>query len=324
MPLPAAPTLDTAVQAMLGALTAYLPPAAGPLPDPTVSVTSLTERSAGMGSVRGTEARGAFPALDTKGIRLDAVTRFQLWATGPAQADDAVTVLASKLAGDTAALWTQGFLKLALEAAPPPEVIPSLPAWRKHADYRVLYEYAYSDTEGADSLVARIPVDVGAPFGETFTVTDEMARWDDTAAPALVVRGPFTAASLSLLLFVAGASPAAKVTLTRTFDGAAGPPADHATLAGFLTAVAGAAPAESHARVVFDPFSDFVAAASPDGAPLFMGDWNTDNVPDHYDPLRIALGAGIALARPEDRFEVAYETAAFEQTAVMYLRATRG
>jgi hypothetical protein len=324
MPLPPAPTLDTAVQAMLGALTTYLPAPAGPLPDPTVSVTSLTERTVGLGNVRGTDARGAFPAVDTKGIRLDAVTRFQLWAAGPAQADAALTTLASKLASDASALWTQGFLKLALEAAPPPEIIPSLPAWRRHADYRVLYEYAYSDTGGADSLIAQIPIELDGVFGESTTVTDEMARWDDTVAPALVVRGPFTAASLSLLLFVAAASPAHKVTLTRTFDGAPGAPANHATLADFVSAVAGAAPAERHASVVFDPFSNFVAAASADGDPLFMGDWNNDNIPDRYDPLRIALGAGVALAQPEDRLEVAYDAPAFEHTAVMYLRATRG
>lgn len=309
---------------MLGALSTYLPAPGGPLPDPTVTVTSLTERTVGMGNLRGSDPRGAFQDADTKGIRLDAVARFALWASGPAQADNAITLLASKLAGAGTTLWTQGFLKLTMEAAPPPEIVSSINAWRKHADYRVLYEYAYSDTGGAESLIARIPIAVDSVFNETTTVTDDMVRWDDLAAPALIVRGPMTVGALSFLLFVAGASPAKQVTLTRTFDGASGPPANHATLADFLTAVAGPAPAERHAQVVFDPFSNFVAAANADGASLLMGDWNNDNIPDKYDPLRTPLGAGVTLAQPEDRFEVAYQVPAFERVAVMYLRATRG
>jgi hypothetical protein len=321
MPPPAAPTLDTAVQAMLGILSAYLPAPAGPLPDPTISVTNLTERSVGMGNYRGSDSRGAFPALDLKGIRVDATTRFQLWASGPAQADAGVTALASHLAGDTGKLWGQGFLKFTLDAAPPAEIIPTLSAWRKHADYRVLFEYAYSETDGADSLIARIPIAID---GERTLVTDEMARWDDLAAPLLIVRAPITIGSLSLLLFVAGAAPTGSVTVTRTFDGATAPPAVHATLAGFLAAVAGSAPAERNACVVFASFGDFVAAAAPDGAPFAMGDWNLDNIPDKYDPLQIPLGAGIALTQPADRFEVAYQTPALDRVAVMYMRAARG
>ena len=215
MPPPAAPTLDTAVQAMLGILSAYLPAPAGPLPAPTISVTSLTERTAGMGNYRGTEARGEFPAVELKGIRVDAVTRFQLWAQDPAQADTDVTALASQLAVDADTLWGKGFLKFTLDAVPPAEVIPSLTAWRKHADYRVLFEYAYTDA-GTDSLIAQIPIDID---GEKTLVTDEMTRWDQEHAPALVVRGPFTAGTLSLLLFVPGVKPTGSVTVTRTFDG---------------------------------------------------------------------------------------------------------
>ncbi|MBV8582206.1 MAG: hypothetical protein JOZ86_16405 [Candidatus Eremiobacteraeota bacterium] len=319
-----APTLDTAVQAMLTALTPYLPAPAGPLPAPTVSVTSLTERLAGLGNVNGTGARGAFPSVVSKGIRVDAVTRFQLWATGPAQADAGVSTLQSSLSNDAGTLWGKGFLKLALEAAPPPEVIPSLPAWRKHADYRVLFEYTYSDTDGADSLIAQIPITIDSVFDEHTTVTDELVRWDNTTAPMLVVRGPITLGALSLLLFVAGAKPGSTVTLTRTFDGAAGPPAVHPTLASFLGAVAGAAPTERNASMTFATFGDFVAASSPDGDPITMGDWNLDNIPDSYDSLRLPLGAGIALTQPTDLFEVAYQLPALDRVAVMYMRATRG
>jgi len=323
MPPPAAPTLDTAVQAMLGILSAYLPAPAGPLPAPTISVTSLTERTAGMGNYRGTEARGEFPAVELKGIRVDAVTRFQLWAQGPAQADTDVTALAKHLAVDADTLWGKGFLKFTLDAVPPAEVIPSLTAWRKHADYRVLFEYAYSATD-ADSLIAQIPIDID---GEKTVVTDEMTRWDNEHAPALVVRGPFTIASLSLLLFVPpfGALPTGSVTLTRTFDGA-GPPMPQLDLAHFLTAVAGPAPAERNASVVFPSFNAFATppVAPNDGDEFAMGDWNNDTIPDKYEPRRIPLGAGITLPQPEDRFEVAYQAPQLDNTAVMYMRAARG
>jgi hypothetical protein len=307
---------------MLGILSAYLPAPAGPLPAPTISVTSLTERTAGMGNYRGTEARGEFPAVELKGIRVDAVTRFQLWAQDPAQADTDVTALASQLAVDADTLWGKGFLKFTLDAVPPAEVIPSLTAWRKHADYRVLFEYAYTDA-GTDSLIAQIPIDID---GEKTLVTDEMTRWDQEHAPALVVRGPFTAGTLSLLLFVPGVKPTGSVTVTRTFDGAVGLPPTHPNLADFLTAVAGPAPAQRHASVTFATFGDFVTLpiAVNDGNDFAMGDWNNDLLPDMYEPRRIPLGAGIALPRPEDRLEVAYQPPPLDNTAVMYMRAARG
>lgn len=325
MSLPAAPTLDTAVQAMLDALKPYLPASGGALPDHTVSVTSLSERSAGLGNLRGAEVRGAFPAVDLKGIRVDAVTRFQLWAKAPAAADGVISTLTARLAGDADTLWGNGFLKLALESAPPPELVQPLDAWRKHADYRVLFEYRYSDTGGADSLIAKIPIEIDSVFDEKTIVTDELARWDDVEAPALVVRGPMTVGALSVLLFVAGAAPTGKVTLTRTFDDAVGLPATHTALANFLADAAGPAPAQRNASLVYATFNDFRSALTGGVdipfTPFSMGDHNT--IPDVYTPLQMALGAGIVLSQPSDRFEVTYDSSALDTTAVMYVRATR-
>lgn len=325
MSLPAAPMLDTAVKAMLGALTTYLPASGGALPDPTISVTSLTERSVGLGNFRGTDVRGAYPAVDLKGIRVDAVTRFQLWAQQPGQADLLLNTLTVQLAGDGEALWKKGFLKVALESAPPPEPIPSLSAWRKHADYRMLYEYTYSDTGGADSLIAKIPIAIDSDFNETTTVTDELVRWDDVEASALVVRGPMTVAELSLLLFAPnpGTPPSGQVVLTRTFDDAATPPVTQPNLAAFLGAVTG--PAPSRNATVALSFNAFIPAPAPDdGDPIVMGDRNNDLIPDEYDPRRLVLGTGIALPEITDRFEVAYDALpATFGAAVMYVRATR-
>lgn len=325
MSLPAAPTLDTAVQAMINVLHTYLPAPGGAVPDPSVSVTSLTERTVGLGNFRGAGTSGPFPDLITKGIRLDAVTRFQLWASDPVAADAAVTSLASQLASTTTALWTQGFLKMTLESAPPPEVIPSLPAWRKYADYRVLYEYAYTDTGGADSLIAKIPIDLDGAFGETTTVTDAMVRWDAAAAPPLVVRGPITVNALGVLLWVSSPPLTRSVTITRTFDGALGAPAAKPDLPSFLAAVAGTAPPERHASVTFaTPNQLLPPPPVPDLGSIFMGDVDNDGIPDEYHPSRVELAPGIALPEPEDRLEVAYQSPLLEKTAVMYLRALRG
>ena len=53
-------------------------------------------------------------------------------------------------------------------------------------------------------------------------------------APALGLRGRLRVGGLAALTFLRGAAPSGTVTLTRTFDGAVGAPADHPTLAALL------------------------------------------------------------------------------------------
>lgn len=310
---------------MLGRLDDYLPIASPPLPAPSVSVASVKERAVGLGNRRGTETRGSFAVVELKGIRLDALARFQLWASGPAEAETAMTSLNTNLMADRDELWTKGFLRLALEATPPADLVPApISAWRKHADYRVLYEYPYTDTDGAESLIARIPVGIDSKFGESTTVTDEMVRWDNQDAPPLVVRGRFSVGGLSALVFIHGPGPSGTVTLMRTFDGATGAPATHAPLAAFLAAVAGSNAPERHAQVTFASLSDFLAAFSAAGDPVALGDWDADGVPDEYQPRTLALEPAIQLPGAADRLEIIYQSAAFDQVAVVYLRATRG
>jgi hypothetical protein len=246
------PYLDLVVAAMLGRLDDYLPVPAPPLPAPSVSVASVRERAVGLGNCRGMESRGSFAVVELKGIRLDALARFQLWASGPAEADTAITDLNARLMADRDNLQVQGFLRIALESTLPADPVPPpVSAWRKHADYRVLYEHHYTDTDGAESLIARIPVGIDSNLEEATTITDEMVRWDNQDAAALVVRGRFSVGDLSALAFVPGTAPSGTVTLMRTFDGAAGPPTTHATLAAFLAAVAGPNAPERHAHATF-------------------------------------------------------------------------
>lgn len=319
------PPLDLVVAAMLGRLDNYLPVPAPPLPAPSVWVASVRERPVGLGNCRGMESRGPFAVVELKGVRLDALARFQLWASGPADADVAITDLNARLMADRDNLQVQGFLRITLESTLPADPVPPpVSAWRKHADYRVLYEYHYTDTDGAESLITRIPVGIDSNIGEATTITDEMVRWDNQSVPPLVVRGRCSVGYLSALTFAPGTAPSGTVSLTRTFDGAAGPPTSYSTLPDFLTAVAGPNAPECHAHVTFATVTDFLAAFSATGDPVTLGDWDADGVPDGYQARALAFEPAIRLPGVADRLEVTYQASAFDQVAVVYLRATRG
>jgi hypothetical protein len=191
IPSDGAPPLADVVTDLLDALRPRIPAGPGaPVPDSGVSVVSLTERSVGIGNRRGNDERGPFPLIALKGGRLEAEVRFQLWAAGPADVDTAAQALQQTLLTDRDALRTAGFLRLDGAGTTPAEQQLFGPdAWRGTADYRVLYEYHWADTDGALGLIARIPIRIdGDLASETTTVTDHMALWDTHGAPDLEVR----------------------------------------------------------------------------------------------------------------------------------------
>jgi hypothetical protein len=309
------PTLDEVAKAMLTTLSTYLPSPGGGLPVPTVSMAKMSERSVGIGRTRGGDAAGPFPVISRKGIRLDAVARFQLWAADPTAVDDEIGALNAHLMAKRDQLRKQGFLRLALETTPPADVFPADGTWRRYAEYSVLYEFDYEDTDGAGGIIARIPVTLEGEFNEEMFVTDEMMRWDNNGAPPLLVRGPFGIDGFALLAFVPGPPPAAGVTLRRTFDGATGSPKPYATLADFLAAVSGPNAVERHAQVAFASFSQFLAAFPSVGAPIPLGG-------SDYRPFARTIDPAIELPTVFDRFEFTYNALKFNQPAVVYLRAT--
>jgi len=316
------PTLDTVATALLNALATFLPGPIGGLPAPTVTITNFHERSAGIGRRTGTADFAGFGVIALKGIRLEGVARFQLWAAAPADIDAAISTLNSKILAARDALWSQGVLKINMRDAKPSEHIQDV-GWRRSADYRILYEFPYHDSDDAESLLARIPIAIDSNFNDATLVTDHLTRWDNLAAPQLAVRGPLQLLFLSALSFIPGAQPAGSVTLTRTFDRAQGPPAVHATMPDFLNAVGGEKPAQTHASITFASVHDFLAALNPEGAPLVLGDWNQDGIPDQYHALRLELQPPIRLAGVADRFQISYSAPAFDKVAVLYLRLAR-
>src|SRR4051812_35560989 len=93
-----APTLDQVVTDMMNALDNLLPaipppPAlpAQPLPARGVSLVSVTEKTVGLGNRLGIDTQGPLSVSVLKGVRLDAVVRFQFWGADPAEADARIT-----------------------------------------------------------------------------------------------------------------------------------------------------------------------------------------------------------------------------------------
>ncbi len=228
------PPLDQVLEGMLAALAAYLPSPAPPLPDPGISVVSVKELPLAIGNRRGTERRASFPAVEQKGGRLEAVVRFQAWGGDPAEVDTRIEELHGQLLAAKEALlgrfaasvdgtWSGGFLRLGAESTSSSEQHADLNAWRKWADYEVLYEFHFLDADGAQSLIARIPIDINSMFAESTVITDEMMRWDDLAAQALELNGrtrrAFSVGTIYILAYLPGGWDGSSVKISVSVGG---------------------------------------------------------------------------------------------------------
>jgi hypothetical protein len=319
----AIPTLGNLVTALTTALAPYLPAAVGGVPAPSVAVTNFRERSAGLGRRLGESSVAGFGVISLKGLRLEGSVRFQLWAAAPNDVDTAITALNAKLLADRNQLWKLGFLKFTMAQAKPATNAQNT-LWRRFADYRFLYEFPYQDSDDSDGLIARIPISIASAFNESTTVTDHLTRWDNLLAPGLRVRGNYSVSAIASLDFLPPPRPTGSVTITRTLDGARGAPSSHASLADFLSAVSGDSPAETHSSVTFATLTAFLGAIPSTGTPIALGDFNGDGIPDQYQPRMFSFPSPVRLVNAADRFEIAYQNAAFDQVGVVYVRLGTG
>ena len=325
-----APSLDVVINQMLARLLLALP--SPPLPAATPRLLSVAQRPVGLANRRGTETVGPLGPLALKGGRLDAAVQLEVSASSAANADAAALAVHGALMAARDGLRTDGFLRTAGADFTPAEETAAPGIWRKTASYRVLYEYQYLDADAAGGLIVRIPAEadleeLDSPDRETTVITGATGRWDDETASAFGLHGPGALAGLSVLAFIPGTAPTGSVTVLRTFDGAAGAPASHLTLASFLAAVSGPVPAERHAQVAFPTLTDFLTALGAPTDSVEMGDWNLDGVADSYLIRTFPFAAGVELPRFADRFEIAYQivppATGFDQKAVLYLRMER-
>ncbi len=210
-------TNDAVLDEMLGKLGALLspivapgpPPPPQPPPAPTLALVSVSEHSVGIGNRRGTGMLGSFKVRALKGLQLDAVVRFQYWAETQEEAEASVAGLQGRVRNAANELRAEGFLRVEAATTSVAESVATVnDFWRKSADYRVLYEFQYEDNDGAEGLVARIPIDFEGEFSESTVVTDDMVRWDEVAAPTIVVRGSGTRARRVNALTVVAFLPA--------------------------------------------------------------------------------------------------------------------
>ncbi len=317
-------SLDVIINKMLNELEGFL---AASLPSPNVSIVSLAPRSVGIGNHRGNERRGKFNVISLKGKRLDTVVRFQLWGATPEAVDLLATELNIRLMTNHNLLTAKGFLKLSQHDASGSEFISSMSAWRKQVDFKILYEFGYFNTDGANSLITRIPVHTdpeiaNSPFRETTVVTDKMVRWDNENSPLLLLRGRSAIKSLSALIFVPGDIPDGKVTFLRTFEHAIGSPKDdYPDFAEFIAAVTRPDNPDRHCRFEFASLADFLDEFSPAGDDIELGDWNNDGTKDNFESKLLTFETAIQLREFKDLLEISYETAAFNKQAIMYMQS---
>lgn len=335
IPLPASASASSAIAtpsaaltAMLTCLQAYLPTNSDGLPHNLVSVAKLNERPIGLGNFRGEERVDNFMLVALKGGRLEATVRYQLWAETVAEAEALGVTLQGAILADKDTLRGDGFLRMALLDSSTAELNVPLNASTKSVEFTVLYEYTYQDTDGAESLIAAIPVhsdpeELNSPNRESFTVTDGMTRWDEESAPLLRIRGSQSIQHFALLMYQPGPMPTAPIRLRRTFDGATGPEATFVSFDAFLNALTAPLPAR-HAEWTFASLTDFVALFTPTGESIELGDREEDLSPDSYELRHWSLTTAIPLPNSNDRFEIAYAPAEvepkFDQSAVFYLR----
>jgi hypothetical protein len=326
-PMAESQPFEQALSGLLAALQLYLPAPVPPLPSADVSVVGLTVRSAGLGGLRGYETLGSFAVRALKGIRLEAVVRFTLWGADPNEVDGEADQLHGRLLAARDTLWSAGVMQLRSTSGSVADSVESLNGWRRTTDYLALYEFRYADSEDAESIIARIPINGDLEVRdslarETTVVTDEIVRWDNEFAPLLSVRGPATLAGLALLDDLPPPLPAGSVTLLRTFDGASGAPSSAASLTEFLSNLADSAAPARHLALTFATLGDLLSTFTATDE-ITLGDWNTDGTPDRYTVRTLAFNPLVVLPSVGDRLEIKYELTALDQVRVIYLRAGR-
>jgi hypothetical protein len=314
---------------MLGHLNTFLPPSGSGLPSPSVTTVRVDVRSLGVGNRRGNERIGEFAILALKGGRIDATVRFQIWAADAAAADSLLANLQSSIISGQNTLWGLGFLKLSQAATSMAEEVPGSGGWRKTTDFKVLYEYRFKDLDGAESIIARIPIHADpeekfSPFRETTTVQDAIVRWDDRGVeewvPTSGVSRAFQVTGLAILAYLPTGWTGSPVTVTRLQDGNPAPPTLYPDWPTFLNAVSNTEDPDLHARIILPSVADLLTIFTPSGDTFPLGDWDEDGIRDEYVPGALAFGHPIRF-NGGDQLRFSYPEPQFDAPAVVYLRA---
>lgn len=213
--------LQAYVTAMLDLLRPVLPANVAGLPPNSLTLATMGYRSLGIGSRRGLSTLDGMDVAELKGGWLDATVRFDLWAMDLPAIVQQVTTLQQALTSNGLELRQGGILEIKLTGTGDPST-GAVAASRKTLDYTILYEYHFEDTDGAASLIARIPINPrtdAAPDAQT-VVRDWMVRWDSAGALDLLIPGPahgsLTVQALEVAAYLPGGGPPGQVTQSVT------------------------------------------------------------------------------------------------------------
>ncbi|MFN8483132.1 MAG: hypothetical protein U0768_08815 [Anaerolineae bacterium] len=201
--------------------------APGDKPNAGVRLLGLTPRPLGLGGRRGLLNQPALAVAELRGGWLEAVIGYTVSGADLDSVNGQSDAIVSRLLARSVDLRREGVLQLRLTDTADGEAGGTPPTVRRTLTYSVLYEYRYFDTDGAASLIARIPVDSETDLGplthEQTVVTDWMARWDGQGAAALEVspppRGVLRVGGLSIVAYLPGGGPTGQVTQTVVQNG---------------------------------------------------------------------------------------------------------
>ena len=324
--MPPQPPPDVATAEVLTHLGPFVPPDTPGLPGNQLGLVATRVRNLALGHRRGTTHRAGQPVAAQTGLFLDATARIEVWGATPGDVETSMGTVQANLLNAAPNLRALGFLSFFAEQISPSEHESAIPAWRKAGRFQFRYELQAEAGDDAESFVARIPIRSsldGDLAEETHTVVDALRRWDDEGAPIMALRGGGRGVSLTALAsfdFRPGGFVGDAVTMQRTVTGSLSAPTDYPTLAAFLTATTDPAAPDRNARVTFATLPDLLAELPTDGTPIPLGDWNTDGVPDLFQPRRLDFAAPIRLGTPRDLFTITYAQPAFAVPAMLYLR----
>ena len=328
-----APEISQIIPEMLDLLKDVLLAAPNPIAaslNLNVSASSINEKPLAIGNDRGLELRGPLGPVALKGGRLDAVVRFQVMHNNPNLVEDAIQTIQNKILSDKENLQSNGFLKIKVKETSLAEFLSQPDMWRKTTDFQVLFEYHYQDTDGAESIIARIPIHSdpeikNSPNRETTVVTDKIVRWDDEFANALEFSGTSSTVKvmgLANLAYLPAAWNGSQVTLAIHDLNSANPPTSFPTLTDFLDAVTAENNPNHHALVTFNTMTDFIAEFTVIGDPINLGEWDVTNAPNPFQAGTLIFNPPILLTGNNELFQLVYQDSVFDSKAVVYLKAS--